>query len=185
MSDMWTSINLDDFEVRPIAEWPAQDALSIFDRGAAQEFLDDGDELRDYIVRAMSDTLEADVVFFEFNDNGDNLYAAGGSNYETDSGKTLACELTEVTTGTARIREEWTGMDPNTTETVYRDGKEVEEEGVTSVEVPKNLPELVAAGRKALADKVLVVNETGKPHVYPVSDALQALVDALDPQGAQ
>lgn len=190
MSDMWTSINLDFDEnldearqVKPIAEWPEQDSLSFFDREAAQEYLDDEGTLREYVAEVFREVMDAKVQYLEFDDNRHNLYAAGGSSYETDDGKTLAAELTEVTYGTATIKETWTGDDPKVAEFVYVNGIQDEEAGEFTAQLSRRIPSLV--GQLLAADEDLdrisgfmapeVIEELRESH----RGAAKALAEAL------
>lgn len=80
---------------------------------------------------------------------------------------------------TVRWREEWDDEEAGQRETVYRNGAVVREECKHSELVPDILPSLISDARQALKFDALT-----PAAVDTLTDALTALVDALDPNGA-
>ena len=103
------------------------------------------------------------------------------SKYSDDEAQ-AACA--EIATGERTVThfQEWDDDEVGQSLDAYRNGIVVEQESQNGDLVPRNLDELVKAVRDALADRTVVIHETGKPPRYPLEDAARALVDALRPE---
>jgi hypothetical protein len=111
-----------------------------------------------------------------------NFVIAGGSKWRADEAIAALMELSK-TTGRITHHQEWDDDTPGAETTVYVNGEYVEAESLESAMVPANLAQLVAEVRK-------YVRRDHRGDIYTSMGAepmraVMALVDALDPKGAQ
>lgn len=112
------------------------------------------------------------------NPDGD-IIISGHSKWTPEEAIKALIELSK-TTGRITHRQEWDDDEAGQSVTVYENGAEVEELAQVSDLVPANLHELIADARTAL-----MFDAPSPAVVDALSGTLRALVDALDPKGAQ
>lgn len=108
---------------------------------------------------------------------------AGGSKWRAEEAIAALVELSK-TTGRITHHQEWDDDAPGAETTVYENGEYVEAKSLESAMVPANLAELIAEVRRHLwRDRRGDVTTPNNFHAG--GEAIMALLDALDPKGAQ
>lgn len=139
----------------------------------------EGRDDRDFRVTIPERTLYGVTYPEKPGDPDGSIVITGGSKWRADEAIIALVELSK-TTGRITHFQEWDDDGPGQSVTVYENGEEVEELARVSDLVPANLAQLIADARTAL-----LFDAPSPAVVDALSGTLTALVDALDPKGAQ